>query len=373
MNIIFIRDVIIRKTHHVNCEIQLVKALNKLGHAAKLIGIDEKNEFDEELILLKCPFGKRRYLLLKLSFFLPVYCIIKKIDAVIIDQHIIPSTIFLLLIKRFFSIKVILDVRSIPVEINLPWDYKLSCKFANKFFDGATFITTGTQFYIENLIKSKFKNSALFPSAVNPSIFYPQVTNNLPSEIKAKAKDRITFFYHGSISPNRGINLIIDAINQIKNIFPNLLFISISDNNKFISDYCESKNYKLNENLLLLDIVQHEKLASYIHLADICIVPLPRILWWEISSPLKLMEYLAMEKPIILSDIKAHLEVVPRDSDFVNYFNPDDENDLSKKIIDTISNLHFLKNNARNGRKIVIKKYSWEIQAKVIADFIKRI
>ena len=51
MNIIFIRDVIISKTHHVNCEIQLVKALNMLGHKAKLIGIDDQNKFGEEIIL----------------------------------------------------------------------------------------------------------------------------------------------------------------------------------------------------------------------------------------------------------------------------------------------------------------------------------
>lgn len=373
MNIIFVRDVFIKNTPHVNCEIQLVKALNKLGHDAKLIGIGDKTDIGKELILLRSPFGKRKYFLLILLFYLPYYCVNKKINAVILDQHIIPATIFLLILKGIFRIKIILDVRSIPVETGLPWDYKASCKFANHFFDGATFITEGTKEYVEKLIKTKFKKTALFPSAVNITIFHPAITDSIPLYVKEKAKKRINIFYHGSISPNRGLDLVIDAVNKIKEKYSNLLLISISDNNQYILDYCDSKNYDLANYMLLLDVVQHEKLTGYINLADICVVPLPRMLWWEISSPLKLMEYLAMEKPIVLSDIKAHLEVVPLNSEFAVYFNPDNRNDLSDKLLETITNLANLKSNAAEGRKIASSRFTWEIQAKVIEEFINEI
>ncbi len=373
MNIIIIRNVNIKKEYHINCEIQLVKSLNKLGHKAKLIGIGSENKFNNELVLLKEPFNRRRFYLIKLFFFIPIYCIIKKIDVLIVDVRTVLGTLILLLLKKILSLKIIFDARSIPVEMGLQRDYKLSCIIANKFFDGATFITNGTKSYIENLIKHKFNKSTLFPSAVNPSIFYNGITNNIPIEIKERTQNKLNIFYHGSISPNRGINLILDAVNQIKNKFPNILFISISDNNEFITEYCKLKKYNLSENLLLIDIVPHEKLPSYIHLADLCIVPLPKIYWWEISSPLKLMEYLAMEKSIILSDIKAHLDVVPRDSDFVKYFNPDKEDDLSQKIIDSISNLNLLKSNAWKGREIINQKFTWDIQAKVIVDFVNSI
>ncbi len=373
MNIIFIRNAFISKAHYMSCEIQLVKALNALGHNAKLIGIDDYNEFGKELILLKSPFGKRRYFLLKLSIFLPFYSIIKKIDAIIVDPEIIPGTIFLLLLKKLFSIKVILDVRSIPVEEKLPWDYKLSCKIAQIFFDGATFITNGTKNYIEQLLNSRFNKSEIFPSAVNPLTFSSFISNNISREIKEKVNNRMVFFYHGSISPNRGINLILDAINQIKIENPNILFVSLSGNNNYIIEYCNSKNYHLENHLLLLDIVDHEKVPAYIQLADLCIIPLPKILWWEISSPLKLMEYLAMEKPIIISDIEAHRLVVPKDSGFAYYFNPDDPEDLGKILIKAIRELEKLKYYAYKGREMVLDKYSWDIQARVIENFISHL
>ena len=151
------------------------------------------------------------------------------------------------------------------------------------------------------------------------------------------------------------------------------MFISVSEANYFIEDYCRSKKYDLNNNLLLVDVVSHERMAAYINLADLCIIPLPRILWWEISSPLKLMEYLAMEKPIILSNIIAHLSIVPQNSKFALFFNPDDPDDLGEKIKLGIDNIDQLKNNSFEGRKIILDKYTWDIQAKIIVNFVQNL
>jgi glycosyltransferase involved in cell wall biosynthesis len=373
MNILLVRNVFISKRYYMNDYIQLTKSLNKLGHNAILVGIDDKNKFEKDLILLKSPFNKRTFFLIKITLFLPIYSLIKKIDVLIVDDRIILGTLLSLVFKKILKIKIILDIRSIPVETSLQFDYKLSCKIANKLYDGTTFITKGTKDFIEQIIKKKFNRFAIFPSAVNPTLFSPSQINNVSDNIEQIVKDKIVIFYHGSISPNRGINLILDAVYIIKDIFPNILFMSISEGNQYIIDYCELKKYEINDNLLLLNVVKHEQMADYINLADICIVPLPRILWWEISSPLKLMEYLAMEKPIVLSDICAHKSVVPLNSNFAKYFNPDNPADLSEKILEAINNLDELKINAYKGREIILNKYTWDIQAKIVENFINEL
>jgi len=372
MNILLVRSEYIKKDNYTADYLQLTNSLKKIGHKVTLIGVnsENKNKFEKDLILLKMPFNKRTFLVMELTFFLPVYCIMKNIDVVIVSNRIIPATLFLTLIKKLFSIKIIFDVRSIPVEENIPWDYKRACKDAQKWYDGATFITTGTKDFIEQSFNIKYNKFAIFTSAVNPVLFSPSLNNDVPDNIKLLTKDKIVIFYHGSISPNRGIYLILDAVYRLKNSYPDLLFVSVSEANYLITDYCNSKNYKLNENLLLIDPVRYDKMASYINLADICIVPLLRIHWWEISSPLKLMEYLAMEKPIVLSDISAHESVVPTDSKFALYFNPDIPNDLDKKITEAIMNIDQLKKNGYLGREIVLKNYTWDIQAKILENFI---
>ena len=373
MNILLVRTDYIKKDNYTADYIQLSHSLQKLGHKVTLIGVNvnNKNEFGEDIILLKLPFNKRTFLVIELTFLLPIYCIMKKINVVIVSNRIIPATFLLLLIKKLFSIKIIFDVRSIPVEEKIPWDYKEACKVAQKWYDGSTFITNGTKDFIEDSFNLKFNKYAIFTSAVNPVLFSPEITNNVPDNIKMLTKNKLVIFYHGSISPNRGIYLILDAVNRIKSDFPQILFVSVSEANYLITDYCNTKNYNLDGNLLLIDPVKYEQMAGYIKLADICIVPLLRIFWWEISSPLKLMEYLAMAKPIILSDIKAHQSVVPQNSKFALYFNPDISNDLEKKLIEAIKNIDYLKNNGFQGREIVLKKYTWDCQANILDNFIK--
>src|ERR1035437_4992451 len=373
MNILLARVDYIKKDNYTADYFQLSDSLRKLGHKVTLMGVNylNKNKFEKDLLLFKMPFNKRTFLVMELTFLLPIYCIIKNINVVIVSNRMIPATFLLLLIKKLFSIKIIYDVRSIPVEEKLPWDYKQASKDAQKWFDGATFITTGTKDFIEQSFNLKYDKYAIFTSAVNPVLFSPELTNNVPDNIKLLTKDKIVLFYHGSISPNRGIDLILDAVNKIKNDFPNILFMSVSEANYIITDYCNSKNYKLNEYLLLIDPVRYDQMAYYINLADICIVPLLRIHWWEISSPLKLMEYLAMEKPIVLSDILAHKSVVPPDSKFALFFNPDDPYDLGMKISEAITNIDHLKNNGFMGREIVLNKYTWDIQAKILENFIR--
>jgi glycosyltransferase involved in cell wall biosynthesis len=373
MNILLARVDYIKKDNYTADYFQLSDSLRKLGHKVTLMGVNylNKNKFEKDLILFKMPFNKRTFLVIELTFLLPIYCIIKNINVVIVSNRIIPATFLLLILKKLFSIKIIFDVRSIPVEEKMPWDYKQACRVAQKWYDGATFITNGTKDFIEQSFNLKYDKYAIFTSAVNPILFSTTLTNNVPDNIKLLTKDKIVIFYHGSISPNRGINLILDAVNQVKNDFPNILFMSVSEANNLITDYCNSKNYKLNENLLLINPVRYERMAAYINLADICIVPLLRIFWWEISSPLKLMEYLAMEKPIVLSDILAHKSVVPPDSKFAVYFNPDIPNDLGMKISEAITNIDHLKNNGFMGREIVLNKYTWDIQAKILENFIR--
>ncbi|MDR3609519.1 MAG: glycosyltransferase [Ignavibacteriaceae bacterium] len=373
MNILLVRNEFIRKNNYTADYLQLSQALKKLGHKVILIGINNKNKFDNDLVLLKIPFRKRRFFMMELSFFLPMYCILKKIDVVIVSSGIILGTLLLIALRKILSIKIILDIRSIPVEEKFQWDYKYGCRIAQKWYNGATFISTGTKDFIEKSFHLKYKKYAIFTSAVNPFLFSPIHIDNISNEIKQKVKKKIVIFYHGSISPNRGINLILDAVNEIKNTFPNILFLSISERNDYIDDYCKINNYSMANNLLLLNAIKHEQMAAYINLADICIVPLPRIFWWEISSPLKLMEYLAMEKPIILSNISAHQLVVPQNSKFALYFNPDNPTDLGNKILEAINKLDELKGNAYKGREIVLHKYTWDIQAKIVENFISEL
>lgn len=374
MKILNIRQAEIAKRFYVISEIEIVKSLNKLGQPSILLGMGHSNgNKKSDLLEIKAPLKRAALFQLKLLFLLPYLILKERFDVLIFDFNSVRSSFIVIILKYLGICKIFLDIRTIPVESDLNWRFTHAVKFAKIFFNGASFITEGTRKYIEDHLNIKFKNYVIWSSAVNLENFVLKNNFQHDSKISERIKNKFILFYHGSISPNRGVNLILDALNEVKAQIPNVLLISLSDNNQFIKDYCKQKGYGLEENILLIDSVENKLVPYYIALADFCVVPLPRIIWWEVSSPLKLMEYLAMEKPIILTDIKAHLDVVPNDSKFAVYFNPDINDDLENKIVEAYKNKSEYQKYGSAGRELVASQYTWDHQAEKLVNFFKQI
>jgi glycosyltransferase involved in cell wall biosynthesis len=264
--------------------------------------------------------------------------------------------------------KLVLDIRSIPVEKSVSPRFVRMLKFAKAFFNGVAYITPGTRKYIEEKIGVKVPRTTIWTSAVNPASFSPSQT--VPDANLAElTKDRFVLFYHGSISANRGVHHVLDALHQVVQQVPEILFVSLSDNNKFITEYCSKQGYDLSKHLLLLDAVENHLVPRYIKAADFCVVPLPRLVWWEVSSPLKLMEYLAMEKPVILTNIAAHTDVVPADADFCVYYDPDVSGDLARQIVHAAAQRANYQQRAYKGRSLIEAKFTWDHQAQKLVEF----
>jgi teichuronic acid biosynthesis glycosyltransferase TuaH len=52
--------------------------------------------------------------------------------------------------------------------------------------------------------------------------------------------------------------------------------------------------------------VPMDEVPRYLAAADVGVIPLPDDTWWQVQSPMKLFEYLAMGMTVIATDIEAH-------------------------------------------------------------------
>ena len=137
-----------------------------------------------------------------------------------------------------------------------------------------------------------------------------------------------------------------------------------------IVNYIAKNN--LNSWCKLLPPVPLNKIPQYIANSDLPVLPFPNFMAWRVSSPIKLMEYLAMGKKVLAPNIEAFTDVFNDRKDLIFYYDAKQENqaiEIAKKIeyIIKVGNLSKFKN--EKAVDFVSKNFTWELQAKKLLNF----
>ena len=115
----------------------------------------------------------------------------------------------------------------------------------------------------------------------------------------------------------------------------------------------------LKANVIIHNPVDHAEVPKFVSFSDLCIIPLPNHPYWRFQCPLKLLEYLAMEKVVIATDIPAHRLVIGKERCGL-YISSIKPSEIAKSILYAYHNKDRLNEWGKSGRAIVTEKYSWE-------------
>ncbi|RLI00439.1 hypothetical protein DRO38_06460, partial [Candidatus Bathyarchaeota archaeon] len=116
---------------------------------------------------------------------------------------------------------------------------------------------------------------------------------------------KFRLLYVGSVSAERGIQILLEAVQQIKERIPHVQLILVGSvsrhfNNKLCKEI-DQRNIK-NE-VKVLGQMSHQKVLEMIELADICLYPFLKTKVLDGVIPIKVLEYLALNKVVIASDL----------------------------------------------------------------------
>ena len=134
---------------------------------------------------------------------------------------------------------------------------------------------------------------------------------------------------------------------------------------------CEELNIK--EQVKIIHQVEYDKIPSYIESSDVGIIPLAtNKKCWQVSVPLKTLEYLAMGKPIIATNISFHQKIFEEGECGVLI-----DNNSPKALSDAITYLYQNRTKldfmGKTGREIVKNHYTWDKAAFEVERFISTI
>lgn len=311
--------------------------------------------------------NKFNHMKLYLKFLLMAFCqcnrqfFARNLD--IIHVHNMPNFLVLAgLLPRLCGKKMILDIHDSTPETYfarygenankllfklLCWEEALCCGLANK-------VICVNHVQRDELVKRGIPSKKIAISMNVPDPKWFGMGSMPPGNKRGK---KIKMIYHGTIAKRLGIDLAIRAFARICPKDSGMEF-HILGNGEGIDECMELSS--------LLDLNDHvhfskkmlplESLFEILRDMDVGIVANRDNAATELMLPVKMLEYIALNIPVIVPRLKA-IQYYFTD-DMVSYFEPDNIDSLCQAILNLFNDVHRRKSQAEKA-KIFLDRYGW--------------
>ena len=171
----------------------------------------------------------------------------------------------------------------------------------------------------------------------------------------------------------RGVDKAIHAVKLLKPKYGGKIILFILSFGRLKEVYEKLvKELSLQDNVIIENVVTYEMVPSFINMIDIGIMPYYDVDYWNTSNPIKLLEYLAMEKPVIVSDIRSHRDVIGNSQCGI-YITDNEPITISRAIEEAYELRDKLPIYGKYGRGMILEKYTWGKCAEDFLTYIKSV
>lgn len=221
----------------------------------------------------------------------------------------------------------VLDVRTIPVEGRGTLGrveerlFRAALRYARTWMDGVTVISP----FMRQTLAAEYRldparigvwSSGVSLEHFDPARYSAEDTAALRAELGLTGQR--VLLYHGAVEPNRGVGTAVRALARLGERGAGISLLVVGRGSTLPAVRQEAETLGLSRRVVVREAVSYDDIPRYLAVADAGMLPLPDLMWWRVSSPIKLMEYLAMGKPVLVTDIEAHRDVLG-DASFAYY------------------------------------------------------
>ncbi len=286
-----------------------------------------------------------------------------------------PDLIFLVALPfKLLGVKYVFDQHDVNPELYIAkfnrkgWYYRLMLLFERWTFKSADYSIATNESYKEIAIsRGRMPPEKIAVVRSGPDTKYVNLREPNPSLKKGK---KFLIGYVGVIGEQEGLDLLIESAKVMREVRSDFQFAIVGSGTHFnyIVEYAKSK--ELDKVMDFYGRVDDSTLLDILSTCDVCVNPDIPTAMNNISTMNKIMEYMAMKKPIVQFDLKEGKFSAQNASLYARNI---DVNDFAQKIMYLLDHPDERKKMGEAGYDRLVNSLSWEHQKKVLFNHYKLI
>jgi len=223
-------------------------------------------------------------------------------------------------------------------------------------FETADLVIVTNEFYKKIAAeRGKVKDENIFVVRTGPDF---KSLRQVSSEPKLKRGRKYMVCYVGVMGPQDGVDYLLRSVEFIIKMRGrnDILFVLIGGGDSFNELRRMSIQLGVQEHILFTGRIPDEELVRYLSTADVCVGPDPKNELNDISTMNKIMEYMAMGKPVVSFDLK---ETRFSAGAAALYAKPNDTVDFANKILELLNDEKRRREMGEDGRKRIEEELAW--------------
>ena len=180
-----------------------------------------------------------------------------------------------------------------------------------------------------------------------------------PPDAELVRPGRVLVGYLGNMNPQDGVDVLLRAARHIKEVCGrsdvHFVFVGGGDAHPGLVRLCEE--WRLADIARFTGRLPDREMLATLNACDLCVQPDPSSPLNDVSTMNKIMEYMALEKPVVAFDLE---ETRYSGGDAALYAEPNRVEDLAEKILHLADRPALRKELGERGRRRVEEFLSWE-------------
>jgi len=183
---------------------------------------------------------------------------------------------------------------------------------------------------------------------------------------------KIVIGFVGSFYRYEGLDLLVEAFAKLLKKHNNLVLLLVGGGEMEDELKAQVQRMALGSHVIFPGRISHERIPGVYGLFDFLVYPRNSIRLTELVTPLKPLEAMAMEKPVVASDIGGHRELI-RDGETGVLFQAGNVDALVKALEAIICDPPRVQRLVQQGKAWVIRERSWEKIVKQYSSIYQKV